>query len=119
MGSFADAESQRRIYNSLLLAVVSEVHKKTVHVRVKIGVDEDGNEVQSGWLPWMTRRETDPPLWWPPQKGEQVVVGCPGGDLTQGIVLGALYRDRHPNQKDEEEDEGGGEQSGGGGFTLP
>ena len=36
-------------------------------------------------------------LWWMPEEGEQVMIGAPGGDLSQAVVMAALYASNAPS----------------------
>ncbi|WP_082814689.1 phage baseplate assembly protein V [Collimonas fungivorans] len=48
------------------------------------------------WLRWVTHRAGDARTWWSPSVGEQVVLLLPGGDLTAGVILQAVYSDAFP-----------------------
>lgn len=39
--------------------------------------------------------------WWAPEVGEQVVLLCPSGELTQALAVPALYSDAHPAPSDD------------------
>jgi len=94
MSHFEITELNRRLANMITLGTVAETDYKTAKVRVQIG------ELLSGWLPWLTARASNDVNWWAPEVGEQVVVIAPSGDLAQGIVLTALYKDQYPPPAD-------------------
>jgi phage baseplate assembly protein V len=44
-------------------------------------------------MPWLVQRAGDARTWWAPSVGEQVVLLCPGGDTSRGVVQPAIYSD--------------------------
>lgn len=58
-------------------------------------VDFDGEVVPE--LEWLKPRMGDDREWFAPSEGEYVVVLSPGGDLSQGVILGATAQDRFPD----------------------
>ena len=60
-------------------------------VLVHIGGASTGSYVRN-WMPWTTARAGFDGEWWAPELDEQVLVIAPSGNLTQGIVVGSLYR---------------------------
>lgn len=94
-------EANRRINNVVRIGTVEEVRvAKPARCRVRLG------DLLTDWLPWLTLRAGGPAkgsLWWPPVKGEQVIVLAPGGDLAQAVALPAAYSD-HMEQPSETAD---------------
>ncbi|KAA5603029.1 phage baseplate assembly protein V [Roseospira marina] len=81
---------ERRVANVVRFGVVSAADYARARVRVTAGA------ITTGWLPFVTARAHDHVTWCPPEVGEQVVVVAPTGDLAQGVVIGAVYRDAYP-----------------------
>ena len=74
----------RLLQNLIRLGTIAEV--KGAKARVQLGPT-----LTTEWLNWATRRAGSTRTWSAPTVGEQVVVLSPGGDLTRGIILPALY----------------------------
>lgn len=90
-----EAEILRRIANLIRCGRVHEVrHARPPRVRVATG------DLVTGWLPWVERRAGTTRSWNPPTQGEQVVVLCPEGDLSAGIVMYGLESQDHPAPSD-------------------
>lgn len=85
---------ERRLCNIVHPGTIDEVDHKKARVRVKIGKN------QTAWIPWMTGRAGGDRTWSAPEKGEQVLVLSPSGDLQQGYVLPAIYRKDYPANAD-------------------
>ncbi len=83
--SYPLADLERRLANLLRVGTVEEVDHNNALARVQLG----NNHTVA--LPWLTQRAGGDRTWWPVEVGEQVVILSPSGDLTQGIILGALY----------------------------
>lgn len=60
-------------------------------VLVQIGGVSKGSYIRN-WMPWTTTRAGFDGEWWAPEVDEQVLVIAPSGNLTQGIIVGSLYR---------------------------
>ncbi len=86
---FEITEINRRLVNMITLGVVIEANYESAQLRVEIG------ELMTGWLPWITTRAGGDRSWWAPEIGEQVIVFSPNGDLTQGLVLSALFQQKN------------------------
>lgn len=84
------AELKRRLDNILRKGKIEEADYALARVRVKSG------DIVTDWLPWFTQRAGLDISWWPPTKGEQVMILSPSGDLAQGAVLPALFQSVHP-----------------------
>jgi hypothetical protein len=74
------------------------VDHEAVKARVLFGPTDDGDTPKEGesflsdWLPWTTSRRAHQRKrgWDPLQKDEQVLVLCPDGDMTRGVILESL-----------------------------
>ncbi len=84
------AELERKLANLQMVGVIFELDEAAARVKVRCG------ELESGWLPWFTRRAGGDRDWWSPEVGEQVMVFSPCGDPAQGVVLPSIYRNAHP-----------------------
>ncbi|MBG6242223.1 MAG: phage baseplate assembly protein V [Candidatus Symbiopectobacterium sp. Dall1.0] len=84
------AELMRLLANILRVGVVAEVNPKTWRVRVKSG------ELVTDWLRWNTQRAGAFKVWNPPAVGEQVWLGCLGGNPETAVIIGSLYSDENP-----------------------
>ena len=74
----------RLLQNLIRLGTIAEVKGAKARVRL-------GPTLTTEWLKWATRRAGSTRTWSVPTVGEQVIVFSPGGDLTRGIILPALY----------------------------
>ena len=74
----------RLLQNLIRLGTIAEV--KGAKARAKLGPT-----LTTEWLNWATRRAGSTRTWSAPTVGEQVIVFSPGGDLTRGIIVPALY----------------------------
>ncbi|MDN2669794.1 phage baseplate assembly protein V [Janthinobacterium sp. SUN026] len=74
----------RLLQNLIRLGTIAEV--KGAKARVRLGPN-----LITEWLNWATRRAGSTRTWSAPTVGEQVIVFSPGGDLTRGIIVPALY----------------------------
>ena len=84
------SELHRRLANMLLLGKVIDVSFETSIPRVKVAI----GDLKTTWLPMLVQRACNDVSFWPLEKGEQVLVFSPNGELTQAVVLGSI------NQKD-------------------
>ncbi|WP_225581231.1 phage baseplate assembly protein V [Acidovorax sp. ACV02] len=85
-------EILRRLENLVRVGTVEEVRtKKPARVRVRCG------EMLTNWRPWVAGRAGGEAgaTWWPPVKGEQVLMFSPGGDLSNAVVLPGAYSDKN------------------------
>ncbi|CAJ0784596.1 phage baseplate assembly protein V [Ralstonia chuxiongensis] len=79
------AELARLIENLIRIGTVTDVrHTQPSAVRVQSG------GTVTHWLPMLQQRADGTRTWNPPTKGEQVVLLCPSGDLSNGIALFAI-----------------------------
>lgn len=89
--SFAAAEADRRIENSIAIGVVTSVNPGTARARVKVG------DLTTPELPVGQLRAGALSFWWMPTEGEQVVVACPSGDVAQGVILCSIFAGNAPS----------------------
>lgn len=85
---------ERRLCNIVHPGTIDEVDHEKARVRVKVGKN------QTAWIPWVTGRAGGDRTWSAPEKGEQVLVLSPSGDLRQGYVLPSIYRKDYPANGD-------------------
>ena len=74
----------RLLQNLIHLGTIAEVKGAKARVRL-------GPTLTTEWLNWATPRAGSTRTWSAPTVGEQVIVFSPGGDLTRGVILPALY----------------------------
>lgn len=53
-------------------------------------------DLLTDWLRWSTLRAGAFTLWAPPCMGEQVWLGCLGGNTETAVIIGSLYSRDHP-----------------------
>lgn len=85
-----NAELIRLLENILRVGVVIDVDEESWRVRVQSG------ELQTDWLRWNTTRAGAFSIWVPPSVGEQVWLGCIGGNPETAVIIGSLYSNDHP-----------------------
>ncbi|WP_255593608.1 phage baseplate assembly protein V [Acidovorax sp. sic0104] len=86
-------EILRRLDNVARVGTIEEVRTtKPARCRVRCG------DILTGWLPWVAGRAAgqNGAIWWPPVKGEQVLMLAPGGDLTNAMVMPGAFSDKNP-----------------------
>lgn len=81
------ADLEHRLANLICIGTVKQADYSKGNARVSFG----GN--LSDWLPWITISDL---VWWAPREGEQVVLLCPNGDPSQGVILPSLYQTSRP-----------------------
>ncbi|PHV52187.1 oxidoreductase [Janthinobacterium sp. BJB301] len=74
----------RLLQNLIRLGTIAEVKGAKARVRL-------GPTLTTEWLKWATPRAGSTRTWSAPTVSEQFIVFSPGGDLTRGIILPALY----------------------------
>lgn len=84
------AELIRLLENILRVGVVIAVDEESWRVRVQSG------ELQTDWLRWNTTRAGAFSIWVPPSVGEQVWLGCIGGNPETAVIIGSLYSSDNP-----------------------
>ncbi len=76
------ADLARLLENLLRIGTVADVrHSAPPAVRVQTG------GITTTWRPWAERRAGQTRTWNPPTKGEQVLLFCPSGDLSNAVIL--------------------------------
>ncbi|HBR1366660.1 TPA: phage baseplate assembly protein V [Klebsiella pneumoniae] len=84
------AEIARLLSNIFRLGVVEQVSESGRSVRVRSG------KLLTTWIRWNVTRAGEFSIWLPPAVGEEVWIGCPGGDPETAFVLGSAYSDDNP-----------------------
>ena len=95
------AELERRLNDTVITGVVSEVQHKPYRVRVNYGTPDAPQT--TALLPVMVTRAAAAKVWWPLEVGEAVLVLSPGGDMQQGRVIPASYSQEQPQPDDQEQ----------------
>lgn len=85
-----NAELIRLLENIFRVGVVIAVDEESWRVRVQSG------ELQTDWLRWNTTRAGAFSIWVPPSVGEQVWLGCIGGNPETAVIIGSLYSSDNP-----------------------
>lgn len=87
------------VSNMLRCGTVIEVRTRPqAAARVQTG------EIQTDWIPWLERRiGPNGRTWHAPGTGEQVLLACPGGDISQAIVLGSLAQTDYAHGADSQD----------------
>lgn len=88
--SFENTDLNRRMSNMIQLGVIESVDYQAGTARVRIG------EIVTGALHMMTPHAGQDRTWWPYDPGEQVCVFAPSGNLSAGLILGAVYSGSAP-----------------------
>ena len=96
MESFSFSELDRKLANLIRVGTVKESDYKKARVRIQIG------KILTDWLPWVTSRAGQDRNWSAPSVGEQVVLLSPSGEMAQGVVIPAIYQQKHPAPSDKE-----------------
>lgn len=78
-------ELNRLLHNLLRFGVVESVDHAAGTCTVRTGA------LVTRPMPWLVQRAGDARTWWAPSVGEQVLLLCPGGDTTRGVVMPAIY----------------------------
>lgn len=81
------SDLERRFENVLRVGVVETVNLSEAKCTVRIG------KISTAELPWLTQRAAAlSRTWWAPEVGEQVLILSPSGELSQGLILPAIYQ---------------------------
>ena len=94
------AELRRRLENVVRGGVVAEADYAAALARVRYALDEDGQAVLTGWIPFAAARAGGDRAWSAPEVGEQVLLLSPGGDLGNAVCALSLYSAAHPAPAD-------------------
>lgn len=89
--SYSAAENDRRTANVLMVGTITAVNPGASRARVAFG-DLGSPEIKVGQF-----RAGALSFWWMPTVGEQVLVGCPSGDIAQGVILCSIFADNAPS----------------------
>lgn len=81
---------ERRLSQLLVIGTIESADYASARCRVSAG------GILTDWIKWFTTRASNDCDWWAPEIGEQVMVLSPGGDMTQGVALPAIYQAAHP-----------------------
>ena len=84
------SELERKLNNMLILGTITAIDLEQHKVQVISG------ELPTPWLPWLTQRAGRDVSYWAPSLDEQVLVLCPQGEPSLGVVLPALYQNQYP-----------------------
>jgi phage baseplate assembly protein V len=84
------ADLNRRLESLIRFGVVSAVDLDAGRCRAQSG------ELQTAWLPWLTRRSGTTREWDPPTVGEGCLLLSPSGETAGGIVLVGVASGAHP-----------------------
>lgn len=93
------ADLERRLNDTVITGVVSEVQHKPYRARVNYGTPDAPQT--TALLPVMVTRAAAAKVWWPLEVGEAVLVLSPGGDTQQGRVIPASYSQAQPQPDDQ------------------
>lgn len=88
--SFENTDLNRRMANMIQLGVIESVDFGAATARVRIG------EIVTAALPMLTARAGQDRAWWPYEPGEQVCVFAPSGNLSAGVIMGAVFSGSAP-----------------------
>lgn len=84
--SYGASETDRGVAGLIRHGTVTAVDPATGRAKVTFG-----GESESTWLPWTSPGAGTVKLWSPLAVGEQVVVASPGGDTSQGVIVGSIF----------------------------
>ena len=93
------AELERRLHDTIIYGVVSQVQLKPYRVRVDYGTPDAPQT--TALLPVMVSRAAAAMTWWPLENGESVMVISPNGNTQQGRVIPATYSESHSQPDDQ------------------
>lgn len=85
-----NAELMRLLENILRQGVVEQMSADKKAVRVRSG------RLLTTWIRWNVTRAGAFSIWLPPSIGEQVWIGCPGGNPENAFVIGSAYSADNP-----------------------
>src|ERR1700749_1277017 len=84
-----------RLHNLIRVGTIAAVDHARAQCRVKTG------ELLTDWLCWVSLAAGAVRTWQPPSLGEQVLLLCPGGELSAGVALCGLYSASYPAPSNE------------------
>lgn len=80
----------RRLENLIRIGTIAELDTANGLARVQSG------DLLTNWLAWLPARAGPDKTWWAPEVGEQVVMLSPSGNLSQALILSAIYSEANP-----------------------
>ena len=81
---------ERRLANILRVGTVKTLDAAKARITVQIG------DLLTGPIPWIAPRAGGDRSWWAPEPGEQVMIMAPGGELSLGVAIPAIYQTAYP-----------------------
>jgi phage baseplate assembly protein gpV len=94
-------DAERRINNLIRPARVVEVDTKKALVKVAYGLDEQDQDVVSGWIPWSPSRAGEINKWEPPSKDEQVLMVNLSGEIgPMSMITSSLWSGKYKPPSD-------------------
>jgi hypothetical protein len=94
-------DAERRINNLIRPARVVEVDTKKAMIKVAYALDENDQDVTSGWIPWSPSRAGEINKWEPPSKDEQVVMVNLGGEVgPMSFITSSLWSNKYKPPSD-------------------
>lgn len=90
MDDYQHVELERRVRNGMRIGVIFEVDYNQPAYRVRDG------EFESDWLYPLTDRASNDVSWKGYEVGEQVAFLMESGGEGVGVILGAIYQNKHP-----------------------
>lgn len=89
-------DMERRMNHVVLPGRIVEVDTKKALCKVAYSLDENDEDVVSGWIPWATSRAGEINKWEPPSKDEQVVMLNLSGEIGPlSVVVASLYSEKY------------------------
>jgi hypothetical protein len=89
-------DAERRINNLIRPARVTEVDTKKALIKVAYALDEQDQDVVSGWIPWSPSRAGEINKWEPPSKDEQVLMVNLGGEIgPMSMITSSLWSGKY------------------------
>ncbi|KNC89858.1 phage baseplate assembly protein V [Trabulsiella odontotermitis] len=87
-----DGEVLRLLANILRQGVVFDIDESAGEWSVRV----QSGTLETGWMRWNTSRAGAFKIWIPPAIGEEVWIGCIGGNPETAFVLGSVYSNDNP-----------------------
>lgn len=84
--SFEQGDQDRRVQGVIRIGTVTAVDPAAARAKVSLG-----GESETASLPWSAPAAGGVKVWAPISVGEQVVIASPGGDTSQGVIIGRLF----------------------------
>ena len=89
---FEITELHRRVANMIQLGRVCETDYSGAIPRVRVAI----GQLKTAWLPVLVQRAGEDISSWLLDEDEQVLILSPSGDISQGVVLGAINQQHSP-----------------------